>query len=139
MYEGRQGPAKRHILTQPPTQTPTTNQRSNYLKALCKSKAEGARVTHYYAWSFMDNFEWCGQRGRPILMCCAVVLLPSCQCEAANKPVPNPTKPNQQHRRRQGYTERFGVVAVDFNNGTLARTVKDSGRFLSEHFFKESA
>ena len=35
------------------------------------------------------------------------------------------------------YNERFGIVAVDFNNGTLKRTLKDSGRALSE-FFKDS-
>ena len=33
-----------------------------------------------------------------------------------------------------GYRERFGFTHVDFN--TQARTVKDSGRYLSQHFFK---
>jgi beta-glucosidase len=40
---------------------------------------------------------------------------------------------------RKAYTEAFGVVHVDFKRGTLTRTVKDSGRWLSEHFFKVSA
>ncbi|KAI8472243.1 MAG: beta-glucosidase 1A [Monoraphidium minutum] len=30
----------------------------SYLANLCRAKAEGARVAAYYAWSFMDNFEW---------------------------------------------------------------------------------
>lgn len=33
----------------------------------------------------------------------------------------------------QGYSERFGITHVDF--ATQVRTVKDSGRYLSEHFF----
>jgi hypothetical protein len=39
----------------------------------------------------------------------------------------------------QGYSERFGVVHVDFNSGSLKRTVKDSGRFLAKHFFSVGA
>jgi hypothetical protein len=35
------------------------------------------------------------------------------------------------------YVERFGVVAVDYTNGTLARHIKKSGYFLSE-FFKDA-
>ena len=43
------------------------------------------------------------------------------------------------HKHNQGYTERFGIVAVDFDDPALPRAVKRSGRFLSEHFFKVSA
>ncbi|GBF87897.1 glycoside hydrolase family 1 [Raphidocelis subcapitata] len=71
---------------------------SDYLDALCRSKRDGARITKYLAWSFMDNFEWL-----------------------------------------QGYSERFGVVHVDFKSGSLKRAVKDSGRFLSKHFFSVGA
>jgi beta-glucosidase len=39
----------------------------------------------------------------------------------------------------QGYAERFGITHVDFSGGSLARTVKDSGRYLSQYFFRESA
>ncbi|KAI8463581.1 MAG: glycoside hydrolase superfamily [Monoraphidium minutum] len=67
----------------------------DYLGALCRSKRDGARVGAYFAWSFMDNFEWL-----------------------------------------QGYSERFGITYVDFASPNKERTVKDSGRYLSEHFFK---
>lgn len=33
-----------------------------------------------------------------------------------------------------GYSTRFGVTAVDFNNGTLERTIKSSGYWLKEYF-----
>ena len=33
-----------------------------------------------------------------------------------------------------GYKPRFGVVSVDFNNGTLARNIKSSGYWLKEYF-----
>lgn len=36
----------------------------------------------------------------------------------------------------QGYSERFGITYVDFNSPGRERTVKQSGHFLSEHFFK---
>lgn len=29
-----------------------------YIKNLCQAVSEGVNVSHYYAWSFMDNFEW---------------------------------------------------------------------------------
>lgn len=51
------------------------------------------------------------------------------------------TKTNAgKHKQwRQGYTERFGVVHVDFNGGTLARTPKRSALWLAEHFFGPGA
>jgi beta-glucosidase/6-phospho-beta-glucosidase/beta-galactosidase len=33
-----------------------------------------------------------------------------------------------------GYSTRFGVTAVDFNNGTLTRTIKSSGYWLRDYF-----
>jgi hypothetical protein len=39
---------------------------------------------------------------------------------------------------RRGYTERFGIVAVDFADPARPRTVKDSARWLSSHFFRMS-
>jgi beta-glucosidase len=33
-----------------------------------------------------------------------------------------------------GYSTRFGVTAVDFNNGTLTRTIKASGYWLRDYF-----
>jgi beta-glucosidase/6-phospho-beta-glucosidase/beta-galactosidase len=38
-----------------------------------------------------------------------------------------------------GYTERFGVVAVNFSDPARPRTVKDSARYLSAHFFRAGA
>jgi beta-glucosidase len=35
----------------------------------------------------------------------------------------------------RGYYERFGIVSVDFDDPARTRTVKNSGRWLSEHFF----
>ncbi|GBF90818.1 beta-glucosidase-like [Raphidocelis subcapitata] len=69
-----------------------------YLDSLCTAVAEGANVTRYFAWSFMDNFEW-----------------------------------------RMGYTERFGIVAVNFTDPARPRTVKDSARYLAQHFFRAGA
>ncbi|KIZ00775.1 hypothetical protein MNEG_7183 [Monoraphidium neglectum] len=69
----------------------------DYLNQLCRSRKDGARISTYYAWSFMDNFEWL-----------------------------------------QGYTERFGITHVDFASPGLERTVKDSGYYLSDHFFKSN-
>ena len=37
-----------------------------------------------------------------------------------------------------GYNSRFGVIAVDFNNGTLERTIKSSGYWLRDYFKTES-
>lgn len=72
------------------------NYYSSHLDYAARAMAEGGvKLTNYFAWSFMDNFEW-----------------------------------------RKGYTERFGIVAVDFNDPNRRRAVKDSGRWLSEHFFK---
>lgn len=36
---------------------PRTPPHREYLNQLCKSKQHGARISSYYAWSFMDNFE----------------------------------------------------------------------------------
>jgi beta-glucosidase len=33
-----------------------------------------------------------------------------------------------------GYTSRFGVIAVDYNSGSLNRTIKDSGYWLKDYF-----
>jgi hypothetical protein len=74
-----------------------TANRRDYLNQLCRSRKDGARISTYYAWSFMDNFEWL-----------------------------------------QGYTERFGITHVDFASPGLERTVKDSGYYLSDHFFKSN-
>lgn len=38
---------------------------------------------------------------------------------------------------KSGYAERFGVVAVDYTNGTLQRTVKKSAQYLSDFFSQE--
>ena len=113
------------------------------MNALCKAKRAGARVTRYYAWSFMDNFEVCvcvclGGGGRPRYL---LLLGPSTalaqmyrtdnRCTHLAAPLPPlPTNPQWL----QGYTERFGITHVDF--ATQARTVKASGRYLSQHFFK---
>lgn len=48
-------------------------------------------MTGYFAWSFVDNFEW-----------------------------------------NSGYSQRFGVVRVDYN--TQARAYKDSAIFLAQLF-----
>ncbi|KAI8476517.1 MAG: glycoside hydrolase superfamily [Monoraphidium minutum] len=29
-----------------------------YIDEVCKAKSAGAKITHYYAWSFLDNWEW---------------------------------------------------------------------------------
>jgi hypothetical protein len=50
---------------------------------------------------------------------------------------PSPTRRRPQWRK--GYTERFGFVGVDFRDPRLPRAVKDSGRWLSAHFFKVGA
>jgi len=65
-----------------------------YLGAMCRAVAGGSRVTKYFAWSLMDNYEWL-----------------------------------------RTYTERFGIVWVDYKGGGLERVPKDSARYLQEHFF----
>lgn len=71
---------------------------AGHLDWMCKAVEDGVKVSTYFAWSLMDNFEW--------LM---------------------------------GYTERFGITAVNFRDPSRTRTVKDSGRWLSENFFKVGA
>jgi beta-glucosidase/6-phospho-beta-glucosidase/beta-galactosidase len=35
-------------------------QHSDYLNEACKAiTQDGVNLTTYYAWSFLDNFEWC--------------------------------------------------------------------------------
>lgn len=65
-----------------------------YLGAMCRAVAGGARVTKYFAWSLMDNYEWL-----------------------------------------RAYTERFGIVWVDYKGGSLERVPKDSALYLKANFF----
>ncbi|KAF6164638.1 hypothetical protein GIB67_032866 [Kingdonia uniflora] len=60
-----------------------------YLAAVAQSIRDGADIRGYFAWSFVDNFEWA-----------------------------------------QGYTKRFGLVYVDYENG-LSRHPKSSALWFS--------
>lgn len=65
-----------------------------YMGAVCDAVREGAPVFAWFAWSWMDSFEW-----------------------------------------MDGYRTKFGLVHVDYEGGSLARTPKDSARWLARHFW----
>jgi len=69
-----------------------------YVNEVCKARKSGVKVTHYFVWSFTDNWEW-----------------------------------------REGFSTRFGIVHIDFNDKALPRTPKDSAKYLSQHVFKKSS
>ncbi|XP_078037292.1 myrosinase 1-like [Augochlora pura] len=67
--------------------------RIDYFRAYLKEMllaihVDGIDIRGYYAWSFLDNFEW-----------------------------------------ERGYSERFGIVSVDFNDPKRPRTEKESARW----------
>ena len=121
----------------------------DYIDELCAAVQEGANVSTYFAWSALDNFEVRRPADRFAVFFFLRIGLQAPRQSAAlgekNAPprpplhsLPHTTQhPTPQWRR--GYTERVGIVAVDFAGGTLARRVKDSGRWLSEHFFRVGA
>eukprot|EP00897_Mesotaenium_endlicherianum_P004963 jgi/Mesen1/4495/ME000229S03514 len=69
----------------------------SYLANIAQAAQEGANIVGYFAWSFMDNYEW----GR-------------------------------------GYTERFGIVYVNFTDDARPRTPKASALWFS-NFLKGGA
>lgn len=58
----------------------------NYIK---EAKESNVEITHYYVWSFLDNFEW-----------------------------------------DRGFSERFGLIYIDFNSKDKSRELKDSIKWL---------
>jgi Glycosyl hydrolase family 1 len=126
-----------------------------YLDNMCQAIAKGVRVTTYFAWSFLDNFEVCVC----VTTCVIYVTLIECTLDrrlhqhcaplAEFDPIPPtilcPQHATRTHARvcvlpqwREGYSERFGINRVDFSSPQRTRTTKDSGFYLSKHFFSVS-
>ncbi len=54
-------------------------------------------------------------------------------------PTTTPTHPPPcPSPRREGFSTRFGIVAVDFSDKDLPRAPKDSARYLQQHVFSKS-
>lgn len=62
------------------------------------------------------------------------------QLNTTQQPTNNPPNNNPPPTHKQNsYTTKFGIVHVDYEGGTLARTPKSSALWLSRHFFSQGA